>query len=688
MTTNPTLEDLRKSQGLFERSAVMPRPIRKRPQGPNRELEIEQRAGVASLHPDLPDTPVWTYDGLSPGPVIVVRAGDRVHATHRHDIVGTIPYRHVVVDDDGAGTMNDAGYDCESTDLADVAESDYVADLHAHTVVHLHGAATSPDSDGWAENVIDFGQEKRDDYVFPRETWPMSNHDGSSGTAYRSGAAPMYWYHDHAMGATRLNVYAGLAGAWLVRDPIEHLLGLPVEEEREIPLVLMDRNFDTADHTADGALSGVMLHKVQKGVREAFAPVNMVNGLIWPRCEVSRRVHRLRVLNGSNARTYRLHFFAQTDAEDLPGTPVPPAAIQQIGTDGGLLGSAIELPRGELILSPGERADVLVDFGLLQDEVTHVVVWNSAPAPWGGSPLNGPVDTSDAGGFLITPHVMRFDLQCGRRRPHLRHGPIAGMALDPEFRRITTEHADLPDDHGHTIVALLEEEEVMRDDMGMALLDGAGNVITHPMLFLHEMVDVTLADRMGCNLYEQWVDGVDPGDPTKVASRSQRSGIRLTLPHDATTYVTCGKRFNDTTMTMATQGAWHVWKVLNLSPDTHPFHVHLTQFQAVKRELLTPDAGAFDPGQQREIDFGAEPVPGVLDGNELGWKDTFRVNPGDRPQDLVASAEMVTFMGNFGAHAGRYVYHCHILEHEDMEMMRQLVVLPGDLMAFMGHHHH
>ncbi len=79
----------------------------------------------------------------------------------------------------------------------------------------------------------------------------------------------------------------------------------------------------------------------------------------------------------------------------------------------------------------------------------------------------------------------------------------------------------------------------------------------------------------------------------------------------------------------------------------------------------------------------------MLDGNELGWKDTFRVNPGDRnDQGQVVTAEMVTFMGNFGAHAGRYVYHCHILEHEDMEMMRQFVVLPADLMAFMGHHHH
>ena len=79
----------------------------------------------------------------------------------------------------------------------------------------------------------------------------------------------------------------------------------------------------------------------------------------------------------------------------------------------------------------------------------------------------------------------------------------------------------------------------------------------------------------------------------------------------------------------------------------------------------------------------------MLDDNEQGWKDTFRVNPGGRdPADNVLTAEMVTVVGCFAAHAGRYVYHCHILEHEDTEMMRQFVVLPAELMAFMTDHTH
>jgi FtsP/CotA-like multicopper oxidase with cupredoxin domain len=685
---NPvTMADLRKEQGLFERAALMPRPARKSPLGPHRELVLEQRAAAAILHPQLPETPVWTYDGSLPGPVVVVRSGDRVQITHDHDIAGSIPYRHVVVDDAVGGSMNDAGSDHASSDPADLEEAAHVEELHAHTVVHLHGAPSAPDSDGWAENVIGFGEQRCDEYEFPRESWPMTDPAGTT-TVYRSGGAPMFWYHDHAMSVTRFNVYAGLAGAWLVRDPVEQRLGLPVDEGREIPLVLTDRNFDTEDGTADAPLTGRLLHKVQTGVRETFAPVNLVNGLAWPRCQVSRRVHRLRILNGSNARTYRLHLHGQVDSDDITGSPLPAAAVQQIGTDGGLLGRAVDLPGGALVLSPGERADVLVDFGLLDEQIQHVVVWNSAPAPWGGSPLAGPPNASDPDGFLITPHVMRFDLEYEQPRPGIGHQPIAGMALDPDFRRVPTDHHDLPADHGHTVIALLEEEEIVRDDTGAPRTAPNGEVITHPMLFLHEMVPERLADLHGCNMFEQLVDAVDPNDPTQVLPRSRRAGIRLSLPGDPTTYVTIGKRFNDGSMIMATQGAWHLWKVVNLSPDTHPFHIHLSQFQAISRTLLTPAATPLNPGQERDVVFTTT-SPGVLDPNELGWKDTFRVNPGERDSDdNVVTAEMVTVLGCFGAHAGRYMYHCHILEHEDAEMMRQFSVLPAELMAFMGGHHH
>lgn len=681
-----TLTELREPKDLFDRAAAMPRPARKRPRGPHHELELEQRATAALLHPQLPVTPAWTYDGLLPGPVIVVDAGERVRAKQVNDIVGTLPYRHVVVDDGANGVaMNDAGSDGTSTDPVDAEEAAHAAALRAWTVVHLHGAPTAPDSDGWPDNVIGTGGKRHDEYRFARESWPMTAADGSGTTVFRSAAAPMYWYHDHGMGVTRLNVYAGLAGAWLVRDRLERQLGLPTDEDHEIPLVIADRNLDTVDGTAGGALTGAMLHKVQVGVRESFAPVTLVNGLAWPRCTVDRQVHRLRILNGSNARTYRLHFHALRHADDNPGDTLPAAAVQQVGTDGGLLGAAVDLPDTGLVLSPGERADVLVDFGLLADDVQHVVVWNSALAPFNGAAPAADTGAAVEAGFLPTPHVMRFDLTCGDRRPGLPHGPIAGMALDPAFRRVSADHHRLPADHGHTLVALLEEEVIQRDDHGDPRRDPLTNaVVTHPMLFVHEMVPAEVADRSGCNLYLQEVESVDPVDPAQLVTT--RAGIQLTLPGDPTRYVTAGKRFNDGTMTMATLGAWHLWKIINLSPDTHPFHIHLSQFQALSRVELTPAPA--DPADPRTVRFTTT-TPGVLDDNEQGWKDTFRVNPGDRDDnDNLVTAEMVTVAGCFASHAGRYVYHCHILEHEDTEMMRKFVVVPADLLSFMGGGHH
>lgn len=674
---------------LFDRAALMPRPARLLPTpGPNRRLWLDQMPATAQLHPQLPPTPAWTYEGTLPGPVVEVEAGTTVKVRHRNHLTGTMPYAHVVVDEALGGSMNDPGRVGAAGAGPDADEAAHVAELDAFTVVHLHGGPTSPDSDGWAENVIGNGETRLVEYEFPRETWPMDGHDGSHRT-FRSGAAPTFWYHDHGMGVTRFNVYAGLAGMWLVRDPLETTLGLPTDRDREIPLVLMDRNLDTVDGTATGALSGRLLHKVQVGVREAFAPVNLVNGMAWPRCAVSRKVHRLRLVNGSNARTYRLHFHGLTRPDEATATPLPDECVQQIGTDGGLLGAAVGLPAG-LVLAPGERADVLIDFGLVaQRGFTHVVVYNSAAAPFNGAPLGSPDDiaTPDAEGFRTIPQVMRFDLRPGPAKPGLKGHPIAGMALDPAFVRLPDGHDALPHDHGHTYVALREEDVVLRDELGLPRRDASGAVLTQTMLFLHELAPSDDADARGCNLHDDLVDGVDAtGALVKVPA-----GISVTVPElPGVCLVTVGKRFTDASMAMIPQGAWHLWKVINLSPDTHPFHVHLCQYQVLSRAALVPKNPALPgpvpyavPKGATEWEFATRtPLP--VEQNETGWKDTVRVNPGQRDDDdNVITAEVVTVGACFARHSGRFMYHCHILEHEDTEMMRPFTVLPPDLMNFM-----
>lgn len=117
-------------------------------------------------------------------------------------------------------------------------------------------------------------------------------------------AATMLWYHDHAMHVTRLNVYAGLAVLWLIRDAEERSLHLP-SGRLELPLVIQDRNLDVDE---GGAFTGDLLHntEVGDGPAEFFGPYTLVNGKIWPKASVGPQLHRLRVLNAANARTYRL----------------------------------------------------------------------------------------------------------------------------------------------------------------------------------------------------------------------------------------------------------------------------------------------------------------------------------------------------------------------------------------------
>ncbi len=123
---------------------------------------------------------------------------------------------------------------------------------------------------------------------------------------------------------------------------------------------------------------------------------------------------------------------------------------------------------------------------------------------------------------------------------------------------------------------------------------------------------------------------------------------------------------------MVAYGSTEVWKILNLTEDTHPFHVHLVQFQALSRKRY--DVAGFDSasgGTTAPVTFQEH---GELDANETGWKDTLRVNPG----------ELVSIAATFDGYTGRYMYHCHLLEHEDHDMMRPFVVMPADAMAAMG----
>jgi spore coat protein A len=203
-------------------------------------------------------------------------------------------------------------------------------------VIHLHGGHVPEDADGDPEATLLPGQDVT--YAYPNN----------------QGAATL-WYHDHAMGITRLNVMMGLAGFYLLRDAAEDALGLP-SGKYEVPLAIQDRSFH-----ADGSFSYPAMW-----MEHFFGDTVMVNGKVWPYLAVDRGIYRFRLLNGSNSRTYTLMFS-------------PFLWFVQIGSDGGLLRSGVAKP--SVTIAPGERADVIVDFGAASPG-QKFLLQNTAPAPY------------------------------------------------------------------------------------------------------------------------------------------------------------------------------------------------------------------------------------------------------------------------------------------------------------------
>ena len=259
------------------------------------------------VHRDMPPTPLWGYQGMCPGPTIEIQRDRPILV----EWVNELPQRHFLPIDH---TLHGAEQGTPEV----------------RTVVHLHGGRTPPDSDGYPE-----------DWFVP----------GKSATCYypnQQDAAALF-YHDHAMGITRLNAVAGLSGMYIIRDELEHSLPLP-RDAHEIPLMLFDRSFHT-----DGQLYYPVSGRPDSPwVSEYYGSAILANGIIFPYLEVEACRYRFRVLNASNGSFYKLSF--STDES------VVSAGIEflQIGSEQGLLHAPAAIK--SLIVGPGERVDLVVDF--------------------------------------------------------------------------------------------------------------------------------------------------------------------------------------------------------------------------------------------------------------------------------------------------------------------------------------
>jgi spore coat protein A, manganese oxidase len=284
---------------------------------------IEMREFFSKLHRDLPPTRQWGYAGAVPGPTFETQSGGELMV----EWVNRLPTQHFLPID-------------HRLHGAEPGKPE------VRTVVHVHGGRTPPGSDGYPEDW--YAPGKSATYFYPCKQ-----------------EAATLWYHDHAVGINRLNIYAGLLGLFIVRDRFEDQLNLP-RGAYEIPLVIFDRMLDT---------HGQLFYPVSDNSRapwvaDFFGNIMTVNGRILPYLEVEPRKYRFRILNGSNSRLYQLLL-----ANSMP--------MMQIGSDQGLLMAPVELK--QLAIAAAERADVVIDFAghqgeriILKDDAVDVMQFRVA----------------------------------------------------------------------------------------------------------------------------------------------------------------------------------------------------------------------------------------------------------------------------------------------------------------------
>jgi bilirubin oxidase len=561
------------------------------------------------LPPGLPETTVWGYGsprhpGSFGAPALTIEARFRrpVRVTWINDLRdargGFLP--HLLPVDPTLHWANPAGGagHRDMRPAPGARPGPYTGPVPI--VTHLHGGHTADDSDGYPEawylpaarNIpAGFAREgtwyERFGAQFQAK-WGVSWPAGAATFQYDNdqGAATL-WYHDHALGVTRLGVYAGLAGLYVLRGgpndlPPDVLPGPdPPGRHREIPLVIQDRSFE-----ADGSLFYPASRAFFDGYAgpywpdtdiapvwnpEFFGNTVVVNGRTWPFLEVEQRRYRFRVLNACGSRFLILKVAAGPLARRPAAAALP---IWQIGADGGFLPRPA--PLDGLLLAPAERADVIVDFTRVPAG-TELYVINEGP----DEPFRGGAAGTDfpAANPQTTGQVMKLVVVA-------RTGQDS--SLDPA--RLALPAVPPPGPAGTTRRLALDEEMSRAFDGPVAVLLG-----------------IVGAD--GRPIPQRW-DAAVTENPAV--------------------------------------GATEIWELHNFTEDAHPIHLHLVEFQVVDRRPLQggrPSA----------------PEPG-----ETGPKDT-----------VIAYPEQITRIKARFDRPGRYVWHCHVLEHEDHEMMRPYVVGPG-----------
>ncbi|KAH0875635.1 hypothetical protein HID58_072997 [Brassica napus] len=500
------------------------------------------------FHRDLPATPVFAY-GVSkhkatvPGPTIEAVYGVSTYVTWRNHL----PSSHILPWDP---TISPA-----------IAKRGGIP-----TVVHLHGGIHEPSSDGNADSWFTAGfKETGTKWTKPTYHYVNKQQPGNM------------WYHDHAAGLTRVNLLAGLLGAYILRhSSVETPLKLPTGREFDRPLIVFDRSF-----RKDGSIymnatgNNPTIHPQWQP--EYFGDAIVVNGKAWPRLTVRRRKYRFRIINASNARFFGFFFSNGLD-------------FIVIGSDSAYLAKPVSTK--SVLLAPSEIVDVAVDFSKSTSKTA--ILANNAPYPY---PSGDPVTDENS-------KVMKFII---------KHKSETDTSSIPT-KLVQYPHADVSKSVRTRYIAMFE-----------------------------------------------YVSSAD--EPTHLYI----NGLPYNAPVTETPKI----------------GTSEVWEVINLTEDNHPLHIHLGLFRVLEQTALVETEKFTDCMTEKndavkcQISKYARGNKTAVTAHERGWKNVFKMMPGHVTKILVRfsyvhSNESYSFDAT---QEPGYVYHCHILDHEDNMMMRPFAVV-------------
>ena len=564
------------------------------------------------------------------------------------------------------------------------------------TAVHLHGGLVPWISDGGPFSWCDPAGNHGPSFVNNTVLNPGAAQNEAEYYYPLNQSARFVWYHDHALGITRINAYAGIASGLIIRDTFEANLvgqGLPNFIElggNEIPLVIQDKvfvgpNIAVTDPTwsavssattpgslwyghvyernrwrAAGNLAGGGANNLTPPdpsvIAEFFGDTMLVNGTAFPKVVVEPRRYRLRFLNACNARFLNIQLYVADGSPngitlDDSGNPTNApafcnpdisvansAAVLQIGTEGGFLAHPALIPtnvpfnplnplKSSLVVAPAERPDIILDFRRHRNQ--SIILYNDAPAPFpGGVPVNdyfplfnikgNPVNALTPAGFGPNSRIlMRFDV---------------GQTVSP------------PGD-----------------------------------ITLNINTNTDLRGGIDTPLIPFGVSTPPPGVPVRPLTLNETFDpygrlIQLlgTLIRPASPSAGFGRAYESPATEVVQRGTTEVWEIYNTTADVHPMHFHLVNVQLINRQPFQVNSLG---NTQGGVNFTGPAVP--AEANEIGWKETVMMFPGTVTRiimrfDLPAVPFTVPPSPRTGGN--EYVWHCHILEHEEHDMMRPLIV--------------